>query len=241
LLLVVLRLPLLRPSPAVGVGHKLNRAIAPSVGRSSAPALGLRLKRLPLSSVTGVGKNPDSLAVVERSNVGCSQHAPMRIEPEFGQVCENSVKPPRSERWRVLHVRVRGSHVAKDSRHLSPQSGALAVEAVSASGNGDVLARKTSRYHINKAAPFSGVKTLDVRPNRENREMSIGLSLRQNGRAEGITLNCANGPPSQDVPPENASTSGCEKSQLIHTSGTVPALQSAQRLMFDKDARRDPC
>jgi len=52
------------------------------------------------------------------------------------------------------------------------------------------------------------------RPNRENRQASIGLALRQNGCAVGITLNCAHGFPSQECSAENASTRACEKSQL---------------------------
>jgi hypothetical protein len=45
-----------------------------------------RLKRLPESSVTGVGKKPDSPSNMWRSNVGRSKHSPLNIEPEFGQV-----------------------------------------------------------------------------------------------------------------------------------------------------------
>jgi hypothetical protein len=86
LLFTVLRLPLLRPSLAVGVGHRLNLAMAPRVGRSCAPSLSERLKRLPVSRVTGVGKKPDSLSEVWRSNVGRSKASPFNIEPEFGQV-----------------------------------------------------------------------------------------------------------------------------------------------------------
>jgi hypothetical protein len=95
-----------------------------------------------------------------------------------------------------------------------PQSRALTIEAVAGACNADVLARKTARNHINKTSPRSAVKTRNVRPNRENRQASIGLALRQNGSAVGITLNCADGSPSQKRSAENASTRACEKSQL---------------------------
>ncbi|BAK75779.1 hypothetical protein NH8B_0947 [Pseudogulbenkiania sp. NH8B] len=69
-------------------------------------------------------------------------------------------------------------------------------------GGGDVLARKPSRYHVNKASPWSSVKTAHVRPNRESWEASIVLSLRQNLCGVGITLNGADGAPSEEVAAE---------------------------------------
>jgi len=157
-----------------------------------------------------VGQNPDSLSEVRRSNVGRTEHSPLRIEPELGQVSENSVKPPRSERWGVLHVHESGSHLANDSCHLSPKAGALAIETVTCSGNTDVLARKSSRNHLNQPSPRSAVKSCNVRPNWENRQASIGLPLRQNGRAVGITFNCAHGSPSEEVAAKYSSASARE-------------------------------
>lgn len=59
----------------VGVGHRLCLAIAPSVGRSAAPALSDRLNMLPLSTVHGVGNtapgdDPDSLTQMRGAAVG---------------------------------------------------------------------------------------------------------------------------------------------------------------------------
>lgn len=180
------------------------------------------------SSATGVCQNPDSFSDVWSTNVRRSEHSPFRIEPEFGQVSENSVNPPRSEHWRVFHVCVSRSYLANDPRHFAPESGAFAVEPVSGSGAGNVLARKPSRYHVNNASPWSAVKTRNVRPNREGRDKSIGLSLRENGCAVGITLNCADASPAQQVACENSSTRTCEKSQLIHLLAS--ALTASHRL-----------
>jgi hypothetical protein len=198
----------------VGVGHRSNLAMAPSVGRSFAPALSLRLNRLPVSMQTGVGSNPDTFAEVVRANVGRTEHSPFRIEPEFGQVPENSSKSPSSEHWRVLHVDALRSNLANDPGHLKPEPASRTIQAVSAAGDTDVLAGKAARYHVNNSSPRGSVKGADVRPNREKREASIGLSLRQNGCAVGITFNCAHGSPPEEVATENASTSACEKSQL---------------------------
>jgi hypothetical protein len=68
-------------------------AIAPKVGRSEAPELALRLKYAPLSTVTGVGNNPDSVPLVRRTNGGSWNAVPFRIKPDRGQISENFSKP----------------------------------------------------------------------------------------------------------------------------------------------------
>ena len=78
--------------------------MAPSVGRNAAPSLSLRLNNEPLSIVQGVGKYPDSLSDVRSSNIVSSQHSPPSIEPERGQVSENTSQPSKSESWGVFHV-----------------------------------------------------------------------------------------------------------------------------------------
>jgi hypothetical protein len=107
------------------------------------------------------------------------------------------VNSSRSEHWAVLHEDVAGFHLANDASHFTPEAGALTVESVAGTCDTDVLTRKASRNHINKASPWAAVKTRDVRPNRENRQAFIGLPLREKGCAVGITFNCANGSPAQ--------------------------------------------
>ncbi|KXT55287.1 hypothetical protein HMPREF3038_00004 [Akkermansia sp. KLE1797] len=54
--------------------------------------------------------------------------------------------------------------------HFPPESGALPINAGAFSRRGNVLAREASRYHVNKAAPWSSVKGAYVIPYRERRE-----------------------------------------------------------------------
>jgi hypothetical protein len=172
----------------------------------------------------GVGsENPDSFAEVVKAGFGRSVHSPLRIEPERGQVSENDSKPSRSECWAVFHEDVSWSHLANDSGHLAPEAAARAIDADALSRRGDVLTGKPSRNHVNNASPWPPVESSHVRPNWEWPEKSIGLPLRENGCAVGITFNRADGPPAQQVSAENSSTSAREKSQLIHALAFMPS------------------
>lgn len=82
-----------------------------------------------------MGKNPDAVPPMIGANVGRSQHAPLRIEPERGQVSENSSESPRSEGWGVLHERPSRLNFAKYPLVLGPKprrgpvnAGALACD-----------------------------------------------------------------------------------------------------------------
>jgi len=148
------------------------------------------------------------------ADIGSSQHSPPAVIPERGQVTEDSSESPSKEGWAVLHVDVAGSNFAHDARHVAPHSAAGAVDACALAGNADVLAREASRHHVNTASPRSAVKTAHVRPNRERSEGSIVLSLRQNLCGVGITFNCADGSPSEDVSPEDAATGPGEQREF---------------------------
>jgi hypothetical protein len=144
-----------------------------------------------------------------------TEHTPLRIEPHLGQVAENDSESTRSERWRVFHEDVLRSYFTNHAGHFFPEAGAFSCDSFTSSGATDVLARETSRNHVNNASPRSAVKSFDVTPNRERFEASIVLPLRKNGCGVGIKFNCAGGAPSQELASKYASTSACEKSQLI--------------------------
>jgi hypothetical protein len=105
-------------------------------------------------------------------------HSPPRIIPHRGQVSENDSESPRSESWGVFHVDVPRHHLANDAGELSPQPGALASESFATAGKADILARESTRYHVNKAAPWSSVKGAHIIPNRERREVSGVLPVK---------------------------------------------------------------
>jgi hypothetical protein len=163
-----------------------------------------------VSLATGVGHKPESVSLVRRPNVVSSQHSPPAVIPERGQVTEHSSESPSNDGWAVLHEDVLGSNLANDPRHVLPHAGSGAFDACTFAGDADVLAREAARYHINNSSPRSAVKTAHVRPNRERLEGSIVLSLRQNLCGVGVTLNGADGAPSQQVASENSATSARE-------------------------------
>ena len=145
------------------------------------------------------------------SGIGCSEHSPFRIVPQRGQVPENNVKSPRSEYWAILHDDVARSYLANDPRHVLPHSAPLSFDACSLSGCADVLTRKAARYHVNKAAPWSSVKGLNVIPYRERREKAFILSGGKYSSGVGFPLNCTDAFPSEELPAKDASSGACEE------------------------------
>jgi hypothetical protein len=87
------------------------------------------------------------------------------------------------------------------------------------SGCTDVLTGKAARNDVNTASPLVSVKGLNVIPDRERRQASVVLAGNQDARGVGIPFHSAHGSPSKQVSAEYASTSACEKSQLIHSRG----------------------
>jgi hypothetical protein len=162
------------------------------------------------SVANGVGNNPDSETAVIESGVVRSQHAPFRIEPHLGQIPKNSVKPPKSEHWAVLHKCASWSYLANDPLKFSPESASLPVETVAGSCCADVLARKPSRYHVNNSSPWLSVEGTNIIPNGERWKVSFILSLHESSGAKGVDFHSADGSPSKQFASEYAASSACE-------------------------------
>jgi hypothetical protein len=199
----------------VGVGHRPNFAIAPSVGRNEAPALADRLNMEPVSTVQGVGSSePEPVALVRGANVGSSQHCPATVIPDRGQVTEDSPKSPNKERWAVLHEHVSGSNVANDAGHVEPQSRPFAVDAGAPAGDADVLAGEAPRNHVNTASPRSPVKGANVIPDREGRENSVVLSGDKNACGPRVALDSADRAHARKLAAEDSSPGAGEQGEF---------------------------
>jgi len=72
------------------------------------------------SLAAGVAQDPNSLADVGSAGIIRPHDTPFRIEPQDGQVSENSSKPSTNEHWGVLHEDESRSNLAKDPSKLSP-------------------------------------------------------------------------------------------------------------------------
>ncbi len=64
------------------------------------------------------------------------------------EVADNPVQPSANERRNVFSDDEARPELSDDAGELSPETGALAVEASSGSGEGDVLARESSADEI---------------------------------------------------------------------------------------------
>ena len=151
---------------------------------------------------------------MRRSDLRRRNATPLRIEPHFGQVSENSSESARSEHWAVLHEREPRSYLANDSGHFSPESGAFAVDSRPASDLANVLAWEAARNHVNNSAPRLSVKGANVIPNRERREKAVILSGDKNARGVGLALDSAHGSPAKQVAAEYSSTSPGEEGEF---------------------------
>ncbi len=91
------------PFDAVGVGHSL--AIVDKLGRTTPERPASPPMQLPYSLAVGVGQHEDSISSVGSADIGRSYTCPLRIEPDFGKVTEDSIETPGNEGCDVLNER----------------------------------------------------------------------------------------------------------------------------------------
>jgi hypothetical protein len=194
---------------AVGVVHRCITAVA-----RPSPLVLLAPLRLWFPHTVGVGQYPDSVSLVRRSHIGSPQHSPFRIEPQRGQVSENSTQSPSSECWRVFHEHKTGLYFTHDSGHFHPESASLSGDSCAPSGCGYVLAGKSSRNHVNATSPRRSVKRTNVIPYWEWLKLSVVLSRDKYASGERVILNGADCSPSEKLSGENSSASPREQCKL---------------------------
>jgi hypothetical protein len=189
----------------VTISCGLSRRLANRSLRFFADAVGVPISTNDPDSFTEViqfrrSAKPDG--IFRRNN------SPFRIEPHLGKVSENSIKPPSNERWRVLHEHELGFHFANDSLELGPQSGSLAVDSGSFTGDGDVLAREAASHAISDPLPRSTVEAPDVIGDRKEGKQTITLSLLQHADRIGFDLDStAAGMPKKSLGEQSATRS----------------------------------
>jgi hypothetical protein len=107
---------------------------------------------------------------VRCAHVGRSKTIPLRIEPEVGQVAENSVESSGNKGTHVLHEDETRLHLGDDAGHFAPKPGLLAVDPCALSGEADVGAGKPTRDKIHFSTPREAFECGDVVPHRKHRE-----------------------------------------------------------------------
>jgi hypothetical protein len=158
-----------------------------------------------------VGNDPYPFPSVWSSDATSAEHSPSRIEPQRGQVSENSSKPESNEVCRVFHEDVARSYLANDSGHLHPQSASLAVDACPESCGANVLTGKSACDDVGMSLPRSPVERADVIPDRETLEHAVSLSGEERGSAVGSNFNSADGNVPEELVGENSASSSCKK------------------------------
>jgi hypothetical protein len=124
---------------------------------------------------TGVGHKPEAIPFVGRADLGSGKISPFSIIPDAGQVPENNIDSPPSDCGTVFHDDVSWSNLVNDAGHFLPESAPAPQNSFSTAWQGDVLARKAPRYHVNSSSPWNTVKRSDVIPYREGSEATIVL------------------------------------------------------------------
>ena len=152
------------------------------------------------------------------ANLGCTEHTPLRIEPQLRESCEDDVKPAVHKLWRVLNEDPVRLDLADDAGELSPQARLGSVESCVLACDAEVLTGKAARNDVNTASPWASVKGTDVIPDWESGEAAVVLSSDKDVGSVPIPLHCAHGAPSKEMSTEDAATNTCEKRQLIHSS-----------------------
>ena len=195
--------------------------------------------RSPVSSPQAVGHNPDSLSLVRCAGMDCSQHSPSRIIPHRGQVSENDSKPPRSKNWRVFHERVSRSNFANDPGHFSPESRPIAFDPRAFSCGADILTREPASDDIHHSTPRAPIEGSHIVPDGEGIKAPVILSGHEHVSGAWLVFDGADGSPPEELAPEYASTSACEKCQLIHFRDDCFHLHSDLRPPTSRDLLPD--
>ena len=132
------------------------------------------------SLAAGVAQDPNSLADVGSTGIIRPHDTPFRIEPQDGQVPENSSKPSTSEHWGVLHEDELRSNLANDPSKFSPEPAALTVDPNAPARRTDVLARESSAHDVNAPGPRGSIEGFDIIPDGEPGQESVSLAGEEN-------------------------------------------------------------
>ena len=162
-------------------------------------------------------------------DVGRRTHDPLRIEPEAGQLSENSIEPPNKQPCDVLHEDVAGSNLANDSDHLEPEPTTGSVEAGLLAGVGHVLAREAAAHDVDAPSPGGPVEGSDVVMDRELLEESVALPRLEDAPAVGVKFDRAHAAVAEQHAAEDAAADAGEEVELAerHISSSTAAASGS--------------
>jgi hypothetical protein len=109
--------------------------------------------------LVGVGQDEDALALMRSSGIVRSHTTPLRIEPHRGQVTEDDIESPNSERCDVFHEDELRSHLANDASEVSPEAGPVSFDSFPLAGVADVLTGESASDAIHEATPRAAIES----------------------------------------------------------------------------------
>lgn len=141
-----------------------------------------------------------SLALVRGAEVVCSQHLPLRIEPERGQGTKHffdgrgepaavGVSPRSKDGADVLQEDEGRSNVANHPGDVGPQP-PLIVSSLPSSGVGEGLAGEARRDKVHRSAPRASIEGGQVVPHRRLIQGLVLHPRHEGGRCIGVPLDC---------------------------------------------------
>lgn len=136
----------------------------------------------------GVRQKEEPLAPMGSSGIVRAQTAPLRIEPQRGQVSDDAVEPSSSESCDVLHEDEARSYLAHDASEVRPQPRPLPVDALPLAGVADVLAGEAASDEIHDSTPRSAIKGDDIRPHRARSQATLFHLAYQSRGGESVPL-----------------------------------------------------
>lgn len=228
---------LLSPLPAGGApcAERCPSSHCVTLSTSVSPAFALE-PSLRLAALA-VGQDPEPLPAVGGADVVGSEHEPLRIEPDLGQVTQDLSEVPGGEEPRdVLQERERGSRVAENAGRLRPEV-ALVRGALPFPGAGEGLAGEAGDDEVDATSPGGGVEGAHVVMDLEGLEGSVPLPRLEQGAAEGVELDGEDASPPEHLAGVEAPPAAGEQVQgaQAHAAGIailarfVKASHSAAR------------
>ena len=129
--------------------------------------------------------------------MGCSnctrrEHTPLRIEPEEGNVTQNSSKTCSNNPWDVLQDEVARSHFSDNPTDVGPDP-SLVVSTELLTGHAERLAREARSDDVNASTPRCAVKGADIVPDRSVIQPRLRHPRHENGRRVAIPFNVSHG------------------------------------------------
>jgi hypothetical protein len=139
------------------------------------------------SSARAVGHDVDASSEMSCSDLGRRKHAPLRIEPELGQVPENSFQASNKEAWDVLQKDPPGLNVANDADNLRPDVAVVALAEL-LPGDAKRLTGESRSNEIHDSTPRASIEGSEVTPERSRIQGALFHTRRQDRGGIGFPL-----------------------------------------------------